>query len=389
MNANISGSNKRTAMQLDDDQDQEFSQNKQGSKLGDPFAMDTAMDHASQQQSSKEQFIGRITKKFDEAAQSSRPITENIMPLSSELSIEKIVSIKLKKKAQQRTKVSSGVEMDDEVLGGTSTQMMSSSQSQAKKDDRSSSQSKYNFDYTSGTSSFMSGIVTVGVDDSDAIMREIMQRERTCRTRFNVLQSTGKQFDKDITAFLQSIKAREEGVDSSVLNNSLNSSQTGLLSQQTTAAAAAAAASAQKSRSLGYNRFDQERYSAKDETGGFSIDTKLTYQPNGGTISLTPNPNGPPVPSTASQPASTSLLDNLAKSQLIKPGPYFQSTQLTQQKTNIMSGMSVGNPNKTKYAPSGAPLTKRIHSNPIIIIPAARTSLIQMLNAADILQELK
>ena len=229
----------------------------------------------------------------------------------------------------------------------------------------------------------------VGADDSDAIMREITQRERTCRTRFTVLQSTGKQFDKDITAFLQSIKAREEGADSSALNNSLNSSQASLLSQQTTAAAAAAAASAQKSRSLGYNRFDQERYSAKDETGGFSIDTKLTYQPNGGTISLTPNPNGPPVPGSASQPASTNILDNLTKSQAIKPSPYFQSTQLTQQKTNIMPGMSVANKTKAKYTSAGPPLTKRSHSNPIIIIPAARTSLIQMLNAADILQELK
>jgi len=151
------------------------------------------------------------------------------------------------------------------------------------------------------------------------------------------------------------------------------------------AAAAAAAASAQKTRSLGYNRFDQERYSAKDETGGFSIDTKLTYQPNGGTISLTPNPNGPPLPGGV-QPATANILD-IAKSQVNKPGTYFQSTQLTQQKTNIMPGMSAIN--KAKYTPGSAPLTKRSHSNPIIIIPAARTSLIQMLNAADILQELK
>lgn len=55
-------------------------------------------------QTTKELFMGRLAKKFDDQ-QSSRPITDNIQPLSDQLSIEKIVSIKLKKKAQQRTKV--------------------------------------------------------------------------------------------------------------------------------------------------------------------------------------------------------------------------------------------------------------------------------------------
>lgn len=111
-------------------------------------------------------------------------------------------------------------------------------------------------------------------------MREIAQRERTCRTRYTVLQSTGKQFDKDIYAFLQSIKAKEEGSD---LNTSgLNSSQLNNSSAQ-----ASQQVNAQK-RSLGYNRFDQERYQTKDDTGGFNIDTKQTYQPNGG-LSLNPS----------------------------------------------------------------------------------------------------
>jgi len=384
--------NKRSAI---DDDNQDHDMISKMNKSND-YSMDTSNDQQSgNNQTTKEQFIGRLTKKFDQT-QSSRPITENIMPLSDQLSVEKIVSIKLKKKAQQRTKVSS--EMDDDPLpsgsGSSSTNAQNLLSSQAnKKEDRTSSQSKYNFDYTSaGTSNFMSGIAMVGTDDSDAIMREITQRERTCRTRFTVLQSTGKQFDKDITAFLQSIKAREEGADLAASNATLlnttsgfnalnNSSQANLLSQQN-------AAAAQKSRALGYNRFDQERYSAKDETGGFSIDTKLTYQPNGGTISLATNTSQPPPP-------QSNLLDSLTKpSQASKPGAFFQSTQLTQQQPNIMTGSSISSSSinsayKAKIGPGTAPLTKRSHSNPIIIIPAARTSIIQMINVADILQDLK
>jgi len=77
----------------------------------DYSGMDQAMDTSGGtgqatggSQSTKESFIGRLAKKFDDQL-SSRPITDNIMPLSDQLSIEKIVSIKLKKKAQQRTKV--------------------------------------------------------------------------------------------------------------------------------------------------------------------------------------------------------------------------------------------------------------------------------------------
>jgi parafibromin len=208
-----------------------------------------------------------------------------------------------------------------------------------------------------------------GTDDSDTIMREIMQRERTCRTRFTVLQSTGKQFDRDITAFLVAIKSKEEGSDmnNSTMNTSMNNSNLNT-SQQ----------AANKSRTLGYNRFDQERYQTKDDTGGFVIDTKLTYQPNGGNMSMTPNPKSPGPNNTASQ--------------LNKSSSYFQSSQLTAQKTMVALSTSATVNSavaKTKETPEPQQLQKRSHQNPIIIIPAARTSLIQMVNALDVLQELK
>jgi hypothetical protein len=54
-----------------------------------------------------------------------------------------------------------------------------------------------------------------------------------------------------------------------------------------------------------------------------------------------------------------------------------------------ISSSSINSAYKAKIGPGTAPLTKRSHSNPIIIIPAARTSIIQMINVADILQDLK
>ncbi len=125
----------------------------------------------------------------------------------------------------------------------------------------------------------------------------------------------------------------------------------------------------------GYNRFDQERYGAKDETGGFVIDTKLTYQPNGGTISLTPNHNAA-TPSHNLDKTSNALSRNSSQMQT--------STQLTQQKTNIMENMKLS---QSRLNPSTNPQKSR--KSPIIIIPNTPTSLITMLNALDILQELK
>jgi len=43
------------------------------------------------------------------------------------------------------------------------------------------------------------------------VTKDIVSRERQWRTRTTILQSTGKQFAKNIFAILQSVKAREEG----------------------------------------------------------------------------------------------------------------------------------------------------------------------------------
>jgi hypothetical protein len=115
----------------------------------------------------------------------------------------------------------------------------------------------------------------------------------------------------------------------------------------------------QKARSLGYNRFDQERYGPKDETGGFSIDTKRTYQYDVGiTLADNAKPNATPTTPVATNSSIT------INSKPITPA--------------VLPALTT--PSST---------TKRPYQKPIIIVPAARTSLITLYNSIDILQDLK
>lgn len=282
----------------------------------------------------QEQIIGRISKKLDSSL-SQRPITENLTDLSEQLTIEKIAAIKAKKKAQQRKQVSSAVELDDELLLG-----------------RANSDRALGADYGLSSISYTSGLSTG--DESEAIMKEIRKREIVCKDRFSVLQSSGKQFEKDINAFLQLIKEKEEGgTESGLIAPPTNGSQQVQQSQ--------------KSRQLGYNRFDQERYAAKDETGGFSIDTKLTYQPSIGALGIVPTPATAPSIGLDSQRLLT-------------------QTQLSQKNNTVISQSSQSRPG---YKSPSSQSQKRTSTKPIIIVPNISTSLITMINCHEILQDLK
>lgn len=173
-------------------------------------------------------------------------------------------------------------------------------------------------------------------------------------------------------AYLTTAKAREEagGQNASQMPSQVGSQVS------SSAAAAAAAAAAASNRQMGYNRFDQERYAAKDETGGFSIDTKLTYQPNGGALSLANN---------------TSQSSDRQTNPTQTP-----TTQLATQKANIMppGGSSQLPPSsslapKAKLVQSPNQPVKRVHVTPIIIVPNTNSSIITLFNCLDLLQELK
>ena len=97
-----------------------------------------------------------------------------------------------------------------------------------------------------------------------------------------------------------------------------------------------------------YNRYDQERFT-KNDTIGFRIDTTGTYHG----LTLKSVTEGSAQPKTAA--------------------PANQHNHSAVQPTHT----------------SSSKLQKRVSRTPIIIIPATTTSLISMLNAKSILQELK
>ncbi|KAJ1520944.1 hypothetical protein ONE63_004021 [Megalurothrips usitatus] len=183
-----------------------------------------------------------------------------------------------------------------------------------------------------GLGSDLRGMLDFDVD----VTKDILSRERQWRTRTTILQSTGKIFAKNILAILQSIKAREEGRNRPT--------------QPTPAITPRATPMRTVPQPAMYNRYDQERFiRQKEETEGFKIDTMGTYHGmtlksvTEGTQPKKPTPQPNPMPAPQSQPRVGGIV-----------------------------------------APN-----KRPSRTPIIIIPAANTSLITMYNARDILQDLK
>uniref|UniRef100_A0A3B4U3X0 Parafibromin n=1 Tax=Seriola dumerili TaxID=41447 RepID=A0A3B4U3X0_SERDU len=206
--------------------------------------------------------------------------TDQIRSLSEAMSVEKIAAIKAKIMAKKRSTIKT--DLDDDI--------------------------------TLKQRSF--------VDAEVDVTRDIVSRERVWRTRTTILQSTGKNFSKNIFAILQSVKAREEG-RAPEQRPAQNTTQVdpSLRNKQPVPAA--------------YNRYDQERFKGKEETEGFKIDTMGTY--HGMTLK------------------------------------------------SVTEGASA----RKAQTPALQPVPRPGSRTPIVIIPAATTSLITMLNAKDLLQDLK
>ncbi|GBP12104.1 Parafibromin [Eumeta japonica] len=184
------------------------------------------------------------------------------------------------------------------------------------------------------------------------LTKDIISRERQWRTRTTVLQSNGKMFAKSILALLSSIRAREEG-------------RAGIPRPPPVVVPPPTVLPAQQTQ---YNRYDQERFiRQKEETEGFKIDTMGTY--HGMTLkSVTEGPSVPPsarAPQTPTHPR-----------QMPQNGP--ATTSMGRQLL----------PAAAARVPAGAG-GKRPSRTPIIIIPAAATSLVSMYNVKDMLQDFK
>ncbi|KAL3276655.1 hypothetical protein HHI36_012025 [Cryptolaemus montrouzieri] len=229
-----------------------------------------------------------------DAPKESTVTVDNIKSLSEAMSVEKIAAIKAKRLAKKRTTIKGNDDIGQE------------------------------YD--------IKEILELDID----ITKDIISRERQWRTRTTILQSSGKNFAKNILAMLHSIKAREEGRQRPI-------PQAPIVTPRQTPIRPATQPSV-------YNRYDQERFNRlKEETEGFKIDTMGSY--HGMTLK--------------------SVTEGSAKARQQMPQPQSQLP------------ISAARP-----PPGGIP-QKKISRTPIIIIPAGTNCLISMYNVKEILQDLK
>lgn len=228
---------------------------------------------------------------------------DNIKSLSETMSVEKIAAIKAKRLANKRVTIKQ-TDKDDET-GVSDLRVM------------------LDFD----------------VDST----KDIIKRERKWRTRTTILQSTGKTFYKNISALVQSIKAREEGKTRPPPQFPPK------LPEPTKVVRV------NQPQQTQYNRYDQERFiQQKEVTEEFKIDTMGTHH------GMSLKSGVSPQKKQASQP--TALPPGRPK-ELI---PTAQARIIPQTMQN-----------------------KRQSKTPIIIIPSSPNSLITMYNAKEILQDLR
>ncbi|CAG9773116.1 unnamed protein product [Ceutorhynchus assimilis] len=247
----------------------------------------------------REKYAARL-----DAPKESSVTVDNIKSLSEAMSVEKIAAIKAKRLAKKRNTIK-GI---DDI----------------------------------GQEYDIRAILDLDVD----ITKDIISRERQWRTRTTILQSTGKNFAKNILAMLHSIQAREEG------------RQRPLAIVPPIVTPRPAVQRAIPAQQAVYNRYDQERFNRqKEETEGFKIDTMGTY--HGMTLK--------------------SVTEGQARTKPQQPQQLAQVQQPTPQ-----------SPLPTSQArPSSGGAQKRVSRTPIIIIPAGTNCLISMLNVKDILQDMK
>ncbi|BHF65610.1 accessory factor associated with RNA polymerase II [Sparganum proliferum] len=259
------------------------------------------------------------------------------------------------------------------------------------------------------------------------VVRVISSRERRWRTRTTTLQSQGKTFYENIVlGILRNVMLKEnahlapdrtgQGRDLSAYAQvplavgsvyskapaSVNAYGGALVNGGMSANAPSGA------QQMQYSRYDQERFAAgRDETAGFRIDTMGTYHGKG-LASMVGGGGGLTAPdatpagagsaaygggvATTPRPPTTPLLSAYDPGRPETPANY--NTQTPRDPRGLATPLAGMTPDPyrsarvadTRLLARPKPRASRV---PIIIIPAAPTSLITMLNAQDILQDLR
>lgn len=204
--------------------------------------------------------------------------------------------------------------------------------------------------------------------DSDPF-KLIKSKEKVWRTRTSILQAQSKNFAKTVLPMVNLLTKMEDpnrpknlsqmpSVPTDIQLNQFSQPQQTSISMQ------------QNVQRNAYNRYDQERFIKRDI--GVEIDTKKSFVHNTNLRSAAPI--GSQLTTTAtslSAPAPTRPIAN-GNANIMVNHHRQEDTVDSRQQMNVAS-----------HRPS-----KRTSTVPIIIIPATPTSLINMYNAASILQDL-
>ncbi|KAM7538457.1 hypothetical protein Aperf_G00000066248 [Anoplocephala perfoliata] len=223
--------------------------------------------------------------------------------------------------------------------------------------------------------------------DSDLdTVRVISSRERRWRTRNNILQSQVKRFLENIVlGILHNVSLKENarlapdpyGIPGRTMNSFY----------KTPLAPASNHHQQIPAPAMQYSRYDQERFAVgREDTAGFRIDTMSSYHGKG----LASMVGTGAVDGTKSSDAARSIPDGAALSAPAIPGHETPRTPRDPRGVGLGTpdpGGPTPDPYRTRSLASRAkPRASRV---PIIIVPAAPTSLITMINASDILQDLQ
>uniref|UniRef100_A0A1I7X0V3 Saposin B-type domain-containing protein n=1 Tax=Heterorhabditis bacteriophora TaxID=37862 RepID=A0A1I7X0V3_HETBA len=179
----------------------------------------------------------------------------------------------------------------------------------------------------------------IGGEVGQRVDRELKNRERVWRTRINCMEASTKNFSS-ILELLKSLKTREEADARQALGMGAPSNQ-----------AKPNPAGQRNRQQPGYSRYDQEIFN-KEMNTDFQIDGEMSFVGSNFAINRGGSLNKKPL--TTSGPNRAPITASLQSS----------STSTDQPR-------------------------KRTSKTPLIIIPAAGTSLITMYNVRDMLQELK
>lgn len=210
----------------------------------------------------------------------------------------------------------------------------------------------------------LDSLTALGVAVID-LTKDVTGRERLWRTRSTCLEAPSKNFAKSVLPILQTVRSRDDPL--------LGPQTAPLTGQNMNATSSNLGQDGPKpyhkssGQMAGYSRYDQERF-RKEETEGFQINTMGTYR---GITLKSITEGAKPKPQTV---PSTNNNNNASTTK--KPN------------TGNLSGVGVTSQKAMDTTSNGKP-HKRTSRTPIIVIPAASTSLITMYNAREILHDLK